>query len=163
MDENAKREKLTELIKDASIGMLVTVNSDGEFESRPMAIQEAEFDGDIWFFAYENEGVTTDIEARPQVNVSIADQKNQAWVSVSGTGAVVRDKVKAKELWSPLYKTYFPDGLETPGLILLKVQAKSAQYWDAPSSKVVQLLGMVKGLVTGKEVNQGENETLTKL
>lgn len=163
MDDIAKQEKLTDLIKDARIGMLVTINAEGEMESRPMAVQEAEFDGDLWFFAYEDSGVCRDIEARPHVNVAIGDSKHQSWVSVSGKASLVRDREKAEELWSPLYHTYFPDGLETPGLVLIKVYAESAQYWDSPSSKVVHLFGMVKGMVTGKEINRGESETITDM
>jgi hypothetical protein len=37
------------------------------------------------------------------------------------------------------------------------------QYWDAPDSKVVQLLGMAKGLITGREADVGETETLPNL
>ena len=46
-----KIEKVRDLIKGIKIAMLTTVNpTDGSLHSRPMATQEAEFDGDLWFF-----------------------------------------------------------------------------------------------------------------
>ena len=41
--------KLAELLKKFRIAVLTTVDSDGTLISRPMAVQEAEFDGDLWF------------------------------------------------------------------------------------------------------------------
>ncbi|MGE0632599.1 MAG: pyridoxamine 5'-phosphate oxidase family protein, partial [Pseudobdellovibrionaceae bacterium] len=35
---------------------------------------------------------------------------------------------KAEELWNPLYKTWFKQGLEDPDLVLLKVKVDSAEY-----------------------------------
>jgi general stress protein 26 len=163
MDDKERREKLVQFLKDARMAMLVTINDHGEFESRPMAIQEAEFDGDLWFFAYDSSTVFNDISQRPQVNVAVSDDKHQAWLSISGTASPVHDRAKAEQLWSPFYKTYFPEGLDTPGLALIKVEATSAQYWDAPGSKLVQLLGMAKGLITGREADVGETETLPDL
>jgi hypothetical protein len=38
------------------------------------------------------------------------------------------------------------------------VDVEKAEYWDSPNSKVVQLAGFVKALVTGQEAKGGENE-----
>ena len=48
---NSDTAKVTELIKDIKISMFTTVDEQGDFISRPMAQQEVEFDGDLWFFA----------------------------------------------------------------------------------------------------------------
>jgi general stress protein 26 len=31
---------------------------------------------------------------------------------------------------------WFPDGLDTPGLTLIKVEADTAEYWEGPTSTV---------------------------
>jgi len=159
--EQQQREKVKELIKDARICMLATMTSDGRHVSRPMAVQDVEFDGDLWFFAYSDSDLVEQVRAYPQVNVSISDSKQNAWVSLSGAAEQVDDPAKAKELWNPILKAWFPDGLETPTLTLVKVHADTAEYWDsAHSSKVVTLLGYVKAAVTGKTPDAGENETV---
>ncbi|WP_067497993.1 pyridoxamine 5'-phosphate oxidase family protein [Actinoplanes sp. TFC3] len=159
--EQDKREKLKELVKDARIGMLTTMTAEGRHVSRPMALQEVEFDGDLWFFTYSDADLVAEIRLNPQVNVAFSDPKQHAWTSVAGTAVQTDNRAKAEELWNPVLKAWFPDGLETPNLTLVKVTAESAEYWEAAhSSKVITLLGYAKAAVTGKTPNAGENETV---
>jgi len=159
--EQEKRETLKELVKAARIGMLTTMTVDGRHVSRPMGLQEVEFDGDLWFFTYSDADLVAQIKVNPQVNVSFSDDKQHSWTSVSGTAVQVDDRAKAEQLWNPMLKAWFPEGLETPTLTLVMVKAETAEYWEAAhSSKVVTLLGAVKAAVTGKTPDAGENETV---
>ncbi|MGC4770735.1 pyridoxamine 5'-phosphate oxidase family protein [Micromonospora sp. DT44] len=155
------RARVTELIRAARICMLTTIALDGRQVSRPMGLQEAEFDGDLWFFAYTDSAKLRQIRVNPEVNVAFSDQRHNSWVSVSGTASESSDTERAKRLWNPLLRTWFPDGLDTPGLTLIKVHASSAEYWDSPSSTVVNLLGFAKAAVTGRPPSTGENREVT--
>jgi len=159
--EQEQRDKVKQMIADARICMLTTMTSDGRHVSRPMALQDVEFDGDLWFFAYSDSDLVQQIGHSPQVNVAFSDAKQHNWVSVAGAAVRVDDRAKAEELWNPVLKAWFPDGLDTPTLTLVKVHAESAEYWEAAhSSKVVTLLGYAKAAVTGKTPDAGENETV---
>jgi general stress protein 26 len=154
--------KIADLVSDARIGMLTTMTSDGAHVSRPMGLQQVEFDGDLWFFAYDDSDKVAEISAEPSVNVSFSDTKASSWTSVSGTAEIIHDHAKAEELWNPMLQAWFADGLDTPGLTLIKVHADSAEYWDGPSSKVVRLLGMARAAIThDPDAFPGENETVT--
>ena len=155
------RRRVTELIRDARICLLATTGVDGRRVSRPMGLQEAEFDGDLWFFAYDDSAKVRQIRVNPQVNVGFSDQRHHAWVSVAGTATEEWDPERARELWNPLLKAWFPDGLDTPGITLIKVHAGSAEYWDSPGSTVVNLLGFAKAVVTGRPPAPGENHEVT--
>jgi general stress protein 26 len=159
--EQERRDKVRKMVSDARIGMLTTRTADGKQVSRPMALQEVEFDGDLWFFAYSDSDLVEQVATHPQVNVSFSDPKQNNWISISGTAQRTDDRDKAKELWNPVLKAWFPDGLDTPTLTLVKVHAETAEYWEAAhSSKVVTLLGYAKAAVTGKTPDAGENETV---
>ncbi|MEV7326903.1 pyridoxamine 5'-phosphate oxidase family protein [Micromonospora sp. NPDC093244] len=155
------RARVTELVRDARICMFTTIALDGRQVSRPMGLQEAEFDGDLWFFASADSAKVRQIRVNPEVNVSFSDQKHNVWVSVSGTARDEFDRARAERLWNPLLKTWFPDGLDTPGLTLIKVHASSAEYWDSPSSSVVNLLGFARAAVTGQPPEVGENHEVS--
>ncbi|HET9006188.1 MAG TPA: pyridoxamine 5'-phosphate oxidase family protein, partial [Actinomycetes bacterium] len=99
------RRRVTELIRQARICMLTTIGVDGRMVSRPMGLQEAEFDGDLWFFAYADSPKVRQIRVNPEVNVAFSDQRHDAWVSVSGTAQESYDRAKAEQLWNPLLKT----------------------------------------------------------
>jgi general stress protein 26 len=141
-------KKVAELVEAAHICMLTTMTADGKHVSRPMGLQSVEFDGDLWFFALGDSAKATEIQANPSVNVSFSNTKNNEWTSIAGTASVVHDAAKAKELWNPILNAWFNDGLETPNLVLIKVEADSAEYWDGPDSKVVSVLGMLRAAVT---------------
>ncbi len=157
---NEHVKKLGELIKDIEFAMLTTAEADGTLRSRPMATQQVEFDGDLYFFTRAGSGKVDEIERDHHVNVSYAKPDDQRYVSVSGMARLSRDRAKIEELWSPILKAWFPEGLDDPELALLKVSVESAEYWDSPSSKMVQLVGFVKALVTGESYKPGEHEKL---
>jgi general stress protein 26 len=160
-NRNKSIEKLASLIKDIRFAMLTTLCRDGSLRSRPMATQQDAFDGVLWFFTSANEAKVREIQDDDHVNVSYADPDKNNYISVSGRATLVRDKVIAKELWNPLFKAWFPKGLDDPQLALLRIAVERAEYWDSPNSKLVQLAGFLKAVVTGKQAKGGENEKIT--
>ncbi len=149
MSHDEGTAKVAQLVDDARIAMMTTMTPDGRHVSRPMALQEAEFDGDLWFFTYDDSDKARQLTQHDQVNVAFADPKQSAWTSVTGRAEVVHDRQKAEELWSPMLEAWFPDGLETDGLALIKVHADTAEYWESSSSTVVRLIGAARAAVTG--------------
>jgi general stress protein 26 len=159
MTHQEKIEKLRELIKDIDIAMLTTIDEDGSLRSRPMGTQEAEFDGDLWFFTSVDTPKVDEVERDNRVNVSYADKKKQSYVSVSGTTTILYDRAKMEELWSPIYKAYFPDGLDDPKLRLMKVHVQKAEYWESSGGPIPTMIAFVQALM-GKEVELSNNEKL---
>lgn len=143
------RQRVADLVRAAKVAMLTTTTADGKQVSRPMGLQEAAFDGDLWFFANEDSAKVAQIRATPGVNVSFSDTKGHSWASVVGRARVVHDRAKAEELYTPVLKAWFPEGVDTPGLILIEVEADTAEYWDAPTSTAAFVTGILRAAVTG--------------
>lgn len=151
--------KLRDLIKGIDIAMLTTVDtSDGTLRSRPMSTNgDIEFDGDLWFFTRASSHKVEEIERSPEVNASFAQPDKQNYVSMSGTAALVTDRDKMKELWTPHLKAWFPEGTEDPDMALLKISVAKAEYWDAPSSLMLHAYGILKATLTGQSPSGGED------
>lgn len=153
---------LRELINDIKFAMMTTVETDGSLRSRPMATQQVEFDGDLWFFTDKTTDKVDEILHDKEVNVSYAEPGKDRYVSVSGKAHIVRDRAKIKELWNPLYKAWFPEGEDDPNLVLIKVPVERAEYWSAPEGKFVQIYGFIKSLIVGKRPTElAEHEQIT--
>lgn len=152
-------EKIKELAEGIDFCMLTTIDG-GHLRSRPMSTQQFEFDGDLWFFTSDNTHKITEIEKDDRVNVAYSKPDDNTYLSVSGHAEIVKDRAKMEELWSPILKAWFPKGLDDPNLCLLKISVELAEYWDAPSSKIVELFGMVKAIATGQEADYGENKKI---
>jgi len=156
-DQAGAIAKLSEMIKDVRIAMLTTASHDGSLHSRPMATQQTEFDGDLWFFTQISSGKVEEIKDDQHVNVSYCDAGENSFVSIAGAASIVRDRAKIEELWHPLHKAWFPKGADDPEIALIKVRVEHAAYWDAPSGAMVQLAGFVKALATGQQFQPGEH------
>ncbi len=152
----ASIEKFKGLTEGIDFCMLTTING-GQLRSRPMSTQEMDESGDLWFFTSDETHKVDEIEKDNRVNVAYAKPDDNTYVSVSGSGSISKDRQKIEELWSPILKAWFPEGLDDPHLCLLKVSVEEAEYWDSPNSKIVQIYGFVKAMVTGEAAKGGEH------
>jgi len=87
------------------------------------------------------------IGRQPRVNVAMSS--SSSWISLTGKAEVVRDVEKARALWNAGIAAWFPDGPDDPEIVLLKVRADGAEYWDSPGGGVVSVLSFVKSRLTG--------------
>jgi len=151
---------LGELIDGIKVAMMTTVEPDGSLRSRPMWTHEREFDGKLWFFTREHSAKVDEVEHDHHVSLSYSEPAKDRFVSVSGRCRLVLDKEKARELWNPALKAWFPEGLDDPELALLCIQVEKAEYWDTPNSRMVQLIGFAKAVLTGEQYRPGDNEKI---
>lgn len=158
-DDNDGRKAVAKILKDADICVLTTVNASGQLFSRPLALQEAEFDGDLWFVTQDPSPKADEIRGNPHVNVSVSG--SDGYLSLSGTAKILRDQAKIDELWNPMLEPWFENGKEDPTVALIRVQADTAEYWKPDSPKVVTLFKLAKGMVGGKKADDvGKNEVV---
>ena len=147
--------KLRDLLSDVRTCMLTTVDTDGTPWSRPMALQDAEFDGDLWFFTYKDSEKLEHIRRNRKVSVAVAQPGESTFITLAGRALVVHDDAKARELWSEQARAWFPGGPESDSLCLIKVEVVRAEYWDSPSNALVMAFGYAKAVLTG-EPPEGE-------
>jgi general stress protein 26 len=158
---NQDTQKVAGMIRDSKLAMLTTTAPDGTLTSRPMALQETDFDGSLWFFIEHNSRKVAHITAQPQVNVTVSAPVSATWVSLTGTATEVDDPARKQKLWNAGVEAWFPDGSDDPNIRLLKVEALSAEYWDSPSGRLATLISFAKAKITGEKYSGGENETVT--
>jgi general stress protein 26 len=146
--------KVAELIDGMKIAMLTTVAPDGRLMSHPMATQDSDFDGTVRFISERASQKVANLEAYPQVNVAFSG--SGSWVSLSGTARVVSDPAELAKYWDTFTDAWLEGGPQNPNNVIIEVQGSSAEYWDGPGSKVIQVLNLVKAKVTGQRYD-GDN------
>ncbi|GIP16588.1 general stress protein [Paenibacillus montaniterrae] len=144
-DHDKALEKVRSLIKGIEIAMLTTVTSEG-LVSRPMKTQELEFDGDLYFLTMKSTGKYEELQQNPHVNVVYV---GASYVSIRGTAQLLDDREKIKEYWNTAYEKMLKTTSDDPNLILIKVHAETAEYWDT-GNWLKSILELVYQL-TGKE------------
>jgi general stress protein 26 len=125
-DNREAIETVHELIKDIEIAMLTTVSEEG-LVSRPMKTQDVEFDGNLWFLTKKDTGKFHELLRNSQVNLAYA---GKSFVSIRGKAELVESTEKLKQYWSSAYEKFLETSVDDPNLILIKVEADTAEYWD---------------------------------
>lgn len=130
---------LSDKMREIDIAMLMTRTDGGAIAGRPMSNNgDVEYDGDSYYFTMSDARMVADIEADP--TVSLAFQGDDMFmVAVQGKGEIVRDKATFEDHWNPDLDDWFEDGVDTEGLVMIKVSAERVHYWDGEENGEVKL------------------------
>ncbi len=81
-------------------------------------------------------------------------------MTLYGKAAVNKDKAKIKELWQPIIKTWFTEGIDDPRISVIKVTPEDGYYWDTKHGTIVAFLKMAAGAITGQTLDDSIEGTL---
>ena len=129
-------EDLSRKMKEIDFAMLATHTGGGAIGSRPMSNnREVDYDGSAWFFTEETTLMVSDIKADPAVNLSYQGKsgllgQRPFFLAVEGTAMLIRDKAQFEAHWTKGLERWWPQGTQTPGLVLIRVIVERAHYWD---------------------------------
>ena len=132
-------------MRDIDFAMLFTKAAGGELAGRPMSNnQDVDYDGDSWFFSDGDTQTARDIARDPKVALSFAGAKGllgkpPLFIAVEGEAELIRDKAAFQAHWNKDLDRWFAQGIDTPGLVLIKVHARRIHYWDGEENGEVKL------------------------
>ena len=127
--KNASLETIAEKMKDLDFCMMITQDENRKPQSRPMSNNgRVEYDGDSWFFTYEDSNKVRQIKNDNKVNL-IYQTDDLLFIECYGTTEVIKDKETLKDKWVDGLEQWFPEGVDTPGICLLKITAERVTFW----------------------------------
>jgi len=130
--------KLVNLQKDMKsidFGMLFTKTENGDLAGRPMSNNgDVEYDGSSFYFTFEQSRTVADIERDPTVALSFQGAKGllgkpPLFISIEGVAELIRDRGQFDRHWTKDLDRWFENGADTPGVVLIKIDAKRIHYW----------------------------------
>ena len=137
--------ELAERLRDIDFAMLLTHSDGGEIAGRPMSNNgEVAYDGTSYYFAYADTRSVADITREPRVALSFQAGKGLLgkpglMVAVEGRGEIVHDKSAFAAHWTSGLDRWFPQGTETPGLVMITVHASRIHYWHGEDEGEIRL------------------------
>lgn len=137
----AKKElgEISSKMRKLDICMMTTQTGRGAMVSRPMSNNgDVAYDGNSYFFTYEASNKIKEITAHPQVQLSFNGPKG-LYISVTGKATLIHARNKMEPHWLPELKQWFKDGLDTPGIVMIHVQAKLIKYWQGEEEGEVKI------------------------
>lgn len=84
------------------------------------------------------------MQANDQVGLTFAGDKSLLgkpgiFIGIEGKASLTKDRVALEQHWVDDMERWFPQGLETPGIVLLNVHASRVHYWDGEDEEEVKV------------------------
>ena len=128
--------ELAEKMRDIDFAMLSTHAEGGTIGARPMSNnRQVDYDGGSYYFTTDDTTMVADISRDPQVGLSFLGKSGVLgmrpfFVAIEGEAELIRDKAAFADHWTKDLDSWFEQGVDTPGLVLIKVHAARIHYWD---------------------------------
>ena len=129
-------EEIAEKMRDIDFAILSTRTEGGAVAGRPMSNnREVDYDGDSHFFTLDDTRTVGDIRRDPNVGLGYQSKSGMLgmkpfFITVEGRAELIHDKARFAEHWTKDLDRWFEKGIDTPGLVLIKVAAERLHYWD---------------------------------
>jgi general stress protein 26 len=136
---------VSKAMSDIDFAMLSTRAESGDIAARPMSNNgDVEFKGDSYFFTWEQAHTIADIERDARVGLSFTGSKGllgkpPIFIAVEGKAELIRDKSAFQEHWTKELGVWFKEGIDTPGIVLIRVHASRIHYWNGMEEGEVAL------------------------
>lgn len=127
---------ISDAMADIDFCMLSTRTEGGDIAARPMSNNgDVAYEGDSYFFTYEEARTVSDIERDPKVGLGFQGKKGllgkpPIFISVEGRAELIRDRAAFEAHWTEDLDHWFQHGIDTPDLVLIKVRATRIHYWN---------------------------------
>ncbi|CAN5529466.1 hypothetical protein BH10BAC2_BH10BAC2_08760 [soil metagenome] len=151
--EEAKN-KIKELTdKSSTCFFCSSINTGKPFATRPMSVQKIDEDGNFWFLSSNDSHKNDELLKDPNVQLLFQGSDYSDFLNIYGTATVSADKEKIKELWQPILKTWFTEGVDDPRISVIKVEPLEGYYWDTKHNMAIGLIKRVAGAIMGKTMD----------
>ena len=140
-----KISELSRKLSKIDFCMLNTHDPAGQINSRPMSNNgDVEYDGDSWFFSYEDTKKVQDIVKDSSVTLTFTAPpgihiKRGIIVCVNGKASMIRESDEFDAHWTSGLDRWFPQGADTPRIVLIKVSARTIEFWDGEENGKIEL------------------------
>ena len=131
--------------------------------ARPLALQGdvSAFGGTLWFFADHRSPKIHEMSADPTVSLFFQNDVDGCYMQLDGSAAVVQDRSKIREMYTPALRTWFPEGLDDPNLTLIRFDAISGSYWESPGDILHAMTAFAEPPANGATEKIGHFGTLS--
>ncbi len=154
-------ERIREMVGKADTCFFCTAVAHGQSgATRPMAVQDVDEQGTLWFLSASDSHKNSELETNPAVRLFFQVSEHAGFLTLTGRARVSRDRKKIEQLWNPFLKTWFTEGKDDPRITVIAVQPQGGYYWDNKHGNAIAGIKMVIGAAIGKTLDDSIEGTI---
>ena len=147
-------KKIQELVKATPTCFFCTAVPTGESSAaRPMNVRQADDEGSLWFLSANDSHQNKEIGMDPAVKLYFQGSPHSDFLQLNGHATISTDKTKIEELWEPIIRTWFTEGVDDPRITVIKFVPSEGYYWDNKHGNAVAGIKMMIGALIGKTLD----------
>lgn len=150
---NAAIEKIKNLA-EAARTCFFTTNIGPDQHSRPMALQEVDENGILWFISSKDSMKNEEIKEDDEVHLFFINNSAYEYIFVKGHATISQDKTLIDKYWNAFANAWF-DGKDDPSITVIGVKAKYGYYYETKDNKLFAMAKMAFAAVTGAKNEDG--------
>lgn len=150
--EEAKK-RIKDMAEKASCFFCSNIKTGIPFSTRPMSVQKIDDNGNFWFLSADDSHKNEEIGHDPFVHLLFQGSSYSDFLNIYGLAEISKDKEKIKELWEPILKTWFTEGIDDPRITVIKVEPTEGYYWDNKHGNAVAFVKQAVGAAIGKTLD----------
>jgi general stress protein 26 len=134
---------------------------DGSSGARPMNVREVDSAGNLWFLSSVDSHLNQELTLDSSVTLYLQGSPHSDFLQINGRATMTTDKARIKELWTPIIKTWFTEGVDDPRITVIKVTPLDGYYWDTKHGNFVAGAKMLVGAMAGVTLDDSIEGKLT--
>ncbi|WP_299391365.1 pyridoxamine 5'-phosphate oxidase family protein [uncultured Gelidibacter sp.] len=144
------RKKIKEMAEDIDFTMMATNLKQAPLHMIPMSTKKVDDHGNIWFLSNKDSTHNQNIMNDANLHLIYADKSDMQFLNVYGMATITTDRAIIDELYGSADDMWF-EGKDDPNITAISVQPTEAFYWDPKNGKLVSLVKMGIGAITGNQ------------
>lgn len=154
--------KVKQLVDKAGTCFFCTSIKTGQsFATRPMAVQKTDDEGKLYFLSASDSNHNYEIENDPMVQLLFQGSSYDSFLNLYGEASISVNKELIKDLWNPMLKTWFTEGIDDPRITVITVTVTEGYYWDTKHGKLVAFVKQMIGAATGQTLDDSIEGTIS--
>lgn len=144
------KKKVKDMAENIDFTMMATDLKTTPLHMIPMSTKKVDDQGNIWFLSNKNSTHNQNIAKDSHLHLIYANKGDMQFLNVYGKATITTDKTVIDELYGSGDDAWF-EGKDDPNITAISVNPTEAYYWDPKSNKLVTLVKMGVGAITGNE------------
>jgi general stress protein 26 len=147
-------EKIREMVDKVSTCFFCTAETvAGSSGARPMAVRQVDEAGNLWFLSAKDSHKDQELDLDAEVQLFFQGSEHADFMEIKGRASSFEDRKKIHELWQPMMKTWFSEGVDDPRISVIKVTPTDGHYWETKHGHTVAGFKMLLGAAIGKTLD----------
>lgn len=147
-------QKLKEIAEGARNCMFTTKVENYPPATRPMALQQVDEEGVLWFISSTDSHKNAELLTDPRVTLYFQNNSGYEFLVVNGMARIHTDQETIDKNWTPLANAWF-EGKDDPTVSVISVKPEDCNYWDTRNGKIMSFIKMSFQALTGVKTDDG--------